>query len=111
MATDEIALALAIGRQTVRDEHEFFATEGTDNSEHIPRIARIAESVRKSLLQSGAAQPDADRVKRAIVEYGRQLFVEEWMKITDSDGEPPSENEALAEFKRLLRGELGQWGC
>lgn len=39
--------------QIIKDEHAFFVKGGNDNSEHIPRIIRIAESAGKLLSVSG----------------------------------------------------------
>ena len=60
MDPESIALARAVGEQVLRDEHGFFVDEGTDNSEHVPRIGRIAESVRRALEQEGCDAVDAD---------------------------------------------------
>ena len=43
------------------------------------------------------------RAKRELIELGRALFVEEWMKPLPGDDEVPSEAEAIAEFERCLR--------
>ena len=100
---ESIALARAVGEQVLRDEHRFFVDEGTDNSEHVPRVARIAESVRRALEQEGCDAVDADLVERELLDLGRALFVEEWMRPLDGDDEAPAEAEALAEFERCLR--------
>ena len=77
--------------------------EGTDNSEHVPRVARIAESVRRALEQEGCDVADADLVERELLDLGRALFVEEWMRPLDGDDQAPAEADALAEFERCLR--------
>ena len=46
---------------------------------------------------------DADLVERDLLDLGRTLFVEEWMRPLDGDDEAPAEAEALAEFERCLR--------
>ena len=82
--------------------------EGTDNSEHVPRIGRIAESVRRALEQEGCDAVEADLVERELIDLGRALFVEEWMRPLDGDDQAPAEAEALAEFERCLREGQGQ---
>ena len=77
MDPESIVIGTAIGEQILVDEHRFFADEGTDNSEHVPRIARIAESVRRTLERKGCGGAEADRAKRELIELGRALFVEE----------------------------------
>jgi hypothetical protein len=73
---ESIALARAIGEQVLRDEHRCFVDEETDDSEHVPRIARIAESVRCALEQEGCDTADADLVKRDLLELPEQLLLD-----------------------------------
>lgn len=103
MDPESIALARTVGEQVLRDEHRCFVDQESDNSEHVPRLARIAESVRYALEQEGCGAADADLVKRDLLDLGRALFVEEWMGPLEGDDEAPAEAEALAEFERCLR--------
>ena len=57
----------------LRDEHGYFVDEESDNSEHVPRVARIAESVLRALEQEGCDAADADLVKRDLLDLGRAL--------------------------------------
>lgn len=98
-----IAIGIAIGKQVLLDEHHFFVDEELDNFEHVSRIARVAGSVQRALEREGCEGAEADRAKRALIDFGRALFVEEWMKPLAGDDEVPSEAEAIAEFKRCLR--------
>ena len=100
---ESIALARAVGEQVLRDEHGCFVDEEADNSEHVPRVARIAESVRRAREQAGCDAVEADLVKRYLLDLGRALFVKEWMRPLDGDDEAPAEAEALAAFERCLR--------
>jgi len=106
---ESIALARAVGEQVLLDEHRCFVDEGADNCEHVPRIARIAESVRRALERDGCGAADADLVKRGLLDLGRALFVEEWIETLPGDDEAPAEAEAeaLAEFERCLREREG----
>ena len=105
MDPESIAPARAVGEQVLLDEHRCFVDEGADNSEHVPRVARIAESVRCALERGGCGAADAELVKRGLLDLGRALFVEEWMRPLDGDDEisAEAEAEALAEFERCLR--------
>lgn len=103
MNKESIAVTIATGRQIICDENAFFVKEGGDNSEHVPRIERIAESVRRILSREGVASSEADQAKRDLIDCGRTLFVEEWMKSIEGDDETPSEEEAVAEFDTYLR--------
>jgi hypothetical protein len=97
------AIGTAIGKQVLLDEHYFFGSQELDDSEYVPRIARVAGSVQRALEREGCEGAEADRVKRDLIDFGRALFVEEWMKPLDGDDEVPSEAEAVAEFERYLR--------
>lgn len=103
MDVELIAIGTAIGKQVLLDEHHFFAEEELDDSEYVPRIARVAGSVQRALEREGCDDAEADRVKRDLIDFGRALFVEEWMKPLDGDDGVPSEAEAIAEFERCLR--------
>jgi hypothetical protein len=97
MNNKSIAVAIATGRQIIRDEHAFFVNVGVDNSEHVPRIERIAESIRSILSQEGSASSEANQAKRDLIDFGRALFVKEWMIPIEGEDEIPSEEEAVAE--------------
>ena len=104
MNKKSIAVAIATARQIIRDEHASFVRDrGVDNSEHIPRIERIAESIRTILLQEGATASEANQAERELIDFGRALFVKEWMKPIKGDDEIPSEEEGIAEFNKYFR--------
>src|SRR5688572_11663990 len=88
--------------QIIKDETAFFVKESIDDSEHIPRIIRIAESAGKLLSVSGMSKINTDGNIERIIQFGRQLFVDEWMKPFDGESEPPCEEDAIAEFNRYL---------
>ena len=89
--------------QIIQDEHHVFVEDGIDNDEHIPRIIRIARSAGKLLLINGMAKRDVDANIERIINYGRQLFIEEWMKPFSGDDEPPLEEDAIEEFDKYLK--------
>ena len=103
MDPESITVGIAIGKQVLLEEHHSFVDEGEDNSEYVPRIARIAESVQRALEREGREGAQADRARRELIDFGRALFVEEWMKPLAGDDEVLSEAEAIAEFERCLR--------
>ena len=63
--------------------------------------------MRSAWEQKGCGAADADLVKRDLLDLGRALFVEEWMRPLPGEDEVPAEAEAeaeaLAEFERCLR--------
>ena len=92
----------AVVQKIVDDEHSFFVEESLDNSEHVPKILRIASSVNKFLKDQGVNNQDCDLIYNSIIERGRQLFIEDWMKPIEGDDEPPNEEDAIEEFDNYL---------
>jgi hypothetical protein len=89
--------------QVIQDEHRYFTSGGIDNAEHIPRIARIAESAGKLLRVGGMPKREVEANLQRIIHYGRQLFIDEWMKPLPGDTDLPDEEEAIAEFDQYLK--------
>ena len=56
-----------------------------------------------SCRRKGAASSEANQAKRDLIDFGRALFVKEWMIPFDGEDETPSEEEAVAEFNSYLR--------
>lgn len=92
----------AVVQKIVDDEHSFFVEESLDNSEHVPKILRIASSVNKFLKDQDVNNQDCDLIYNSIIERGRQLFIEDWMKPIEGDDEPPNEEDAIEEFDNYL---------
>jgi len=46
----------SVAQKIVDDEHSFFIEDSLDNSEHIPKIKRIANSVNKFLKDHGVSK-------------------------------------------------------
>jgi len=93
----------SVAQKIVDDEHSFFIEDSLDNSEHIPRIKRIANSVNKFLKDHGVSKKDCDLIYNSIIEHGRKLFIEEWMKPIEGDDEPLNEEEAIEAFNERIR--------
>jgi hypothetical protein len=97
-----LAMIRAVVQKIVDDEHSFFVEESLDNSEHVPKILRIASSVNKFLKDQDVNNQDCDLIYNSIIERGRQLFIEDWMKPIEGDDEPPNEEDAIEEFDNYL---------
>lgn len=93
--------------QVIKDEHEAFVDGETDNCEHIPRILRVAESAGTLLKMDGMGKQEVRANVDRIVEFGRRLFVQEWMRPIAGETERPREEDALREFDRYSRPEKG----
>jgi hypothetical protein len=89
--------------QGIQDEYRYFIGNGIDNAEHIPRIVRIAESAGKLLTIGGMPKREVEANIQRIISYGRQLFIDEWMKPLAGDVDLPDEEEAIKEFDQYLK--------
>lgn len=106
MNDESIRIVQMVAERIIETEHEFFVANTLDNSEHIPRIGRIARSVADFLQQQNVNRRKFEDVAEDLVDYGRRLFVHEWMfPSLDSDildDEEPREEDAVKEFNRIL---------
>ena len=91
--------------QIIKDEHEVFLNHEFDNDDYIPRIARVAESAGSLLARNGMAKREVRANVERIIEFGRRLFVQEWMRPMMGETEPPREEDAIEEFERCLKKE------
>ena len=91
--------------QIIKDEHEVFLNHELDNDDYIPRMARIAESAGKLLAVGGVPKREIKADIERIIEFGRRLFVREWMEPIPGESEPPQEEDAIKEFERCLKKE------
>jgi hypothetical protein len=89
--------------QVIQDEHRYFTSDGIGNEEHIPRIVRIAESAGKLLKVGGMPKHEVEANIQRIIHYGRQLFIDEWMKPLPGDTDLPDEEEAIEEFDQCVK--------
>lgn len=95
------------GIALVEREHRFFVEEGIDNSEHVKAIKRLADTAHKYLQANGVRPEVSKEVRKQLIDRGRKLFVEEWMKQLHEDGDPFGEQDAKdarRTFDDLLKG-------
>lgn len=92
-----------VGKAVLAAEHEHFVEFRIDNHEHIPRVARIARVVAQVLRDAHRSPAEADAVQEALLAYGKELFMDEWMNQLEPDeDEARALDEAAAEFDRIL---------
>ena len=96
----EFALAL------IERQHQFFVDETIDNTEHVPAIKRIADTAYKYLITKRGSSEISTKVKKELINRGRELFIKEWMSPFDEDEELPDEEEARRTFDQLLKRKL-----
>lgn len=93
------------GIALVEKQHRFFLNDSMDNSEHIPAIKRIADTAYAYLKRRGVNLDKAKEVKKELINHGKNLFVNTWMK-TEEGEEPLGEenrHEAMETFDELLK--------
>ena len=82
-----------------------FDVYAVDDSEHIPRMARIADAACEVLAQLGVSPDECSRARSDLIDHARRLYVTEWMRAEpDEDPLPAEEQEqAVRSFGRYLR--------
>ena len=73
-----------------------------DDSEHIPRMARIAHAVQESLSEFGTPMEQSEAVANSLLDYARKLYVDEWMRPHQGEEYHPIEEEAVQSFNKYL---------
>ena len=104
---DIIKTVTEFGIALLEKQHKFFLDGSIDNSEHVPAIKRIADAAYGYLKQKGVNLDSAKKVKKELINHGKDLFVAVWM-ISEEDEEPLGEEdrrEARRTFDELLKGE------
>ena len=104
---DIIKTVAEFGIALLEKQHKFFLDGSIDNSEHVSAIKRIADAAYGYLKQKGVNLDSAKKVKKELINHGKDLFVAAWM-ISEEDEEPPGEEdrrEARRTFDELLKGE------
>ena len=87
-----------IESETLHNFEEF----AIDDSEHIPRMARIAYAVQESLSELGTPLEQSEAVANSLLDYARKLYVDEWMRPHQGEEYHPIEEEAVQSFNKYL---------
>lgn len=106
MNQDIITTVTEFGIALIERQHQFFADETCDNSEHVPAIKRIADVACQFLKLNRISSEAGKKVTKELIQRGRELFINEWMRQMDEDEEPPDEEdekEARRTFDKLLK--------
>jgi hypothetical protein len=104
---DIIKTVTEFGIALLERQHKFFLDGSIDNSEHVSAIKRIADAAYGYLKQKGVSLDSAKKVKKELINHGKDLFVAVWMT-PEQDEEPLGEEdrrEARRTFDELLKGE------
>ncbi len=81
-----------------------FEVYAIDDSEHIPRMARMADAVRDFLVGLGVPSGRCDQIEGDLLEHARWLYVAEWMRPQPGEDEedPPREEDGIRSFNKHL---------
>ena len=104
---DIIKTVTEFGMAMVEKQHKFFLDGSIDNSEHVPAIKRIGDTAFGYLKAKGMNPDRAKKVRKELINHGKDLFIANWMTSED-DEEPLDEEdrrEARRTFDELLKGE------
>ena len=103
MINEEIQAVSNFGLRLIETEFSHFSRNGTDNSEFISAIKRIADTAFVFLKAGSASITICTSVKEQFINRARELFVQEWLKpLEDDDEESPDADEAIETFNVLL---------
>jgi len=104
-----IQIVLLTAKRIIESESKYNAEECTiDDSEHIPRLKRIAEAARGVLSEFGLDAKKCDAIHDELVEYARRLYVAVWMQPLPEDDSPPAEEDAIRQFNHYLTRQKNQ---
>ena len=103
---DAIQIVLLAAKRIMESESQHnFGEYAIDDSEHIPRMERMADAVREVLSESGLVSERCDAIHDDFIDHARQLYVTEWMRPLPGDESPPSEDDGVRAFNRYLKRE------
>jgi hypothetical protein len=102
---DIIKTVTEFGIALVEKQHQFFLDESLDNSEHVPAIKRIADTAYGYLRGKGVNLDISKKVKKELINHGRDLFIETWMTPEEDEDRLGEEDrrEATKTFNELLK--------
>ena len=92
-------MILAAKRIMESESRHNFEVYAIDDSEHIPRMERMAVAVAEALSEQGLPPSKCDACRDDLIEYARQLYIAEWMRPQPGDQIPPEEKDAGGEVK------------
>ena len=94
---------LAAKRMMESESRHNFDVYAIDDSEHIPRMERMADAVWDALSERGFAPEQCDACRDDLIEHARQLYVTEWMQPLPGDESSPVEEDGIREFNKHLK--------
>lgn len=71
--------AKKIGIKILDREHDAVMTYTEDDSEYIPRLKRLIESISEALIEGGCEKQDAIQLQQMLYDYAKGLYLKSWM--------------------------------
>lgn len=86
-----------IGKAILRDYFKYYAKHSLDDTEYIPVVKTIVNSIEKTMKADGIDDTDIKNVREELIEFNKSLYVKRWLKQAKEDEDSPdleSETEA-----------------
>ena len=74
---------LRVGKSIISQEHEFYIASDSDDTEHIPKVRRIVESIKQEVIELGLTRAEANGLSQELRDFAKSLFLECWMENID----------------------------
>ena len=74
---------IRIGKSIISREHDFHIASDTDDTDYIPKVRRIIESIKQELIELGLTRTEANGLTQELRDFTKTLFLEGWMKNID----------------------------
>ena len=82
---DRLEFAEGLAKKIIKDQHQFFDTEESEDLEHITNIKRIIVSISDYLSTEGVPEDKISDLAENLRELARQLFLDSCIKIRDEE--------------------------
>jgi hypothetical protein len=99
---NKLKLAEQIGIKILDREHEAVMAYVEDDSEYIPRLKRLIDSISIVLLDNGFEKQTCADFQKKLYDYAKGLYLKSWM-IHAEEQEGPGNFNLKAEQKRAYK--------
>ena len=104
--SDNKTLIISLGKTVILAAQRRFETEVLDNDEHIPNLKTIIGAFAE-FAASELDETSSESVEGTLCEYGRDLFIQFWLKLADeaddADSLDAEETAARKTFDRIYK--------
>ena len=82
---EKLEFAEGLGKKIIKDQHQFFDTEDSEDLEHITTIKRIIVSISDYMSTEGVSEDKINDLAENLRELARQLYLDSCIKNRDED--------------------------